>query len=684
MNSAKRQSEPLLLILVVLFIGTPLLLYMPSLDSVVLPKIAFMTLLTGLLLATVILHRESQPRGLDDIRTPLDIPLLAMIAVCALSIWLKGESLFSVPAFRLMISGFVLVYLLIYAFRRRPEFVAICRHALTTAAVLVAAYIVLQDYKRDPLGWAGGVPDWRGHLPGTMGNPNAVAGFTAVLMPTLVFQFWMAKTDWQRLLMGVGLTTIFMAMVVTFSVGAWLGIVFGGLLSLWILRKENYSPLSWPAWATVVAVIVGIFLYSESSEHHSFMAAPLKAVSGRVAQLVIFAILVSAAITGARLLRKRFQIPLKWVVIPPALLLIVVTFYFTPNPWNGREGSILDQARASDRWKTGAGARRFIWKTTAIMLEDDPVFGIGFGRYFKVHAAYQGRLYERRGTAHDRPTVGKVPQVHNEFYQQMAETGLVGSIPFFWLVLAIIGLWKPALKKSGSTEQKPDETNQANRAWIFAAVIGLGIFMIHALTSFPLRRPSTWLAGAFLLAQIVAAANPLPAKKAKANSEQPHPLVPLLRVAILVAVAFHVLWVIRPVMASVHLKLGMSSGLSHVSRLEQFSKAISWNPRSFDPHFYAALGLKSIGRPQEAIQEAEFALRDREDLEARRLISDAWLEAGDYAKSASAWDEVLKINPCYPPFLMIGAERNRQAGNLERANELRKRALQLDPQLEIR
>jgi hypothetical protein len=220
MKTTSPRIDPLLMLLLLLFFGTPLLLYLPSLESVVLPKTVFIGLLTAILAVAVFLHPEYRPARLDTLRTPLDMPLFLTLAACAVSIWLKGETLFSVPAWRILLGNLVLIYLVIYLFRRKSEWIAPCRVALVAASVILAGYVVRQDYGLDPLGWAGGVPDWRGRLPGTMGNPNAVAGFLAVLMPTLVFQFLFARTLAGRIAMGAGLALIYMALTVTFSVGA--------------------------------------------------------------------------------------------------------------------------------------------------------------------------------------------------------------------------------------------------------------------------------------------------------------------------------------------------------------------------------------------------------------------------------------------------------------------------------
>lgn len=654
------------LTLVLLFFITPILLYFPSLDNVVLPKTVWIIVMTAILTAILLLQQERLPRSHDDIRTPLDMPMLWTLIAMALSLLVQRRLLGSSPAFQIVCLAVILVYLLVYLFRRHPQWISGCRLALLASGVVCALYVIIQDYGLDPLPWAGGVPDWRGRLPGTMGNPNAVAGFLAVILPTLVVQFYSAQGMLNRVLSALALLVVFMAMVVTFSVGAWMGIVFGGLLLVWILRKPEYRPMPWLVWGILIVAFFGLFLFGETSERRSFLLAPLRIFSFTGVRIALIAVLLFLAGYGCVLLRKRLEYSWKLILTPPLLLLAVVVFYFTPNPWNGRPGSILDQAMASDRWKTGAGARRFIWQTTALMVQDHPLFGIGFGRYFEIHARYQGELYTRRGTPHDRPSVGKVPQVHNEYYQQMAETGLVGTVPFFWLVLAIIALLPVAYHRSTREE----------RGWTLAAIVGLAILMVHALSSFPLRRPETWLAGAFLLVQLIVRADPRPIQEHK---EQRPLLSPMIRVVILLGLLFQVSWMVRPLISNIHLQQAIDSYRSPAEHWKHLHRAIAWDAQAFTPRMFAATSLFQNGRYEEAIAEAMQAIRAREDLDTRILISDAFHALGRYHEAALAWEDALRLNPCFPPFLLEAAQRHREAGNLEKAEGFLQRARELDP-----
>ena len=89
------------------------------------------------------------------------------------------------------------------------------------------------------------------------------------------------------------------------------------------------------------------------------------------------------------------------------------------------------------------------------------------------------------------------------------------------------------------------------------------------------------------------------------------------------------------------------------------------------------LAIRSLH--EEAITEARLALRAREDVEARRLISDAYLAQGKLPEAARAWEDVLRLNPCFPPFLLEASERYSRAGDTERAADCLQRAVELNP-----
>jgi len=76
----KKEIELPLLVLVLLFFVTPVLIYLPAMESVVLPKSVFIAVMTAFLVAIVLLQPGRwMPRSMEAFRTALDVQVLAVM-----------------------------------------------------------------------------------------------------------------------------------------------------------------------------------------------------------------------------------------------------------------------------------------------------------------------------------------------------------------------------------------------------------------------------------------------------------------------------------------------------------------------------------------------------------------------------------------------------------------------------
>lgn len=109
------------------------------------------------------------------------------------------------------------------------------------------------------------------------------------------------------------------------------------------------------------------------------------------------------------------------------------------------------------------------WRTAAKMISDHPMLGLGAGNV-KVHfALYQADV----SRAMNRSLIGtSESNVHNEFLQVAAETGLIGLAAF----LSIFALWIYRRMK--------DDRFESEDAGRLAAVLA---FLFYSLTNFPFR-----------------------------------------------------------------------------------------------------------------------------------------------------------------------------------------------------
>jgi len=503
------------------------------------------------------------------------------------------------------------------------------------AAALSSVYVIFQSYGLDPFNWQGGVPDWRGKLTGTFGGPNFVAGYVAVIFPWGVYRFLSANRETAKApeapppAPSPSAAAAFSALVpmiaclfVTFSVGAWTGLAAAALLAgtVAVVARRSGKP------NTSAGRPTGDQGNRTKPPQHP--PAPGGAVDEAQTGLP-----QTPKKTGqgqqANLMRR--------ILLLVGITIVIGGFYLLDVPWNNAGRSLVREAMDSARWRTGHEARRFIWKTTALMVRDHPILGVGFGNYFRVHQIYQGELYLERGLPHDRPQVSLVPQVHNEYYQHLAETGVVGFVALAWLIAAGVGVMARRWRDSTGPERNA----------LLAVYAGLGVGAVHALSSFPLRIPPTALLLAVLLSYALS-------PRSAVNSRQVTlPRVRYLLIALLPAAAYAGA---APAVASVFMQRSLAGSFPDA---EAAAKVWPFSQQTND--FAARMAARSRD-PEAALAWSERALRYREAFRTREFRRDIYLALGDLKAAAEEGDRALRLNPMYPPLVLEQARLRKSAG----------------------
>lgn len=624
------------LALLILILTTPHVVAMRMADALVLPKQLWVCAFAVMLLAGLILDRmgawsKTRFAYLPLVRTPLDLPLLALVVSCVLSN--LASPLVPVFWYALLAAYIWIFHLLAAQMAHDPRRMGVFMDAALAAAVLAAVHGLAQDFKWIEVHRIGGVNDWRADVIANIGNPNFLAMVLAYIAPYAVIRAVTASPPLARAAYVAALVPLSMCLVVTWSAGVWSAIVV--LLA--------------PALA------LGAWKLRDPAAGARFSLARL--ANG---------LAVVAVVAGA------------------------ILFYVLPLPYNGRPGSIIDHALASPQWTGGMGARWFIWDTTKLMVADKPLLGIGFGNYLALHQKYQGEHYLLRGTPHDRPTVGLVNHCHNEYLQRLAETGLVGFAATLWLVgaalygsarawtlhdlrerrlasAAALGLWLAALH---ALVDMPAFLPASGLWLVLLAAVVAGAETRRRWSSFPRARPIAGgparillvgLAALLCLAWLGRLAVADMAVRAAREGAPP--------------------WLIRALDPLASLMAdGVMRERATDRQLRYAGLAVRLDPTS---HAAAAdYGLLLLRRGETLTGLAHLrracALVDR--VELRRVMIDDAIDRDDAGTAIAELQALIALNPCWPDYHEELAAIYFEIGQLDKAAEHFRRAEELREQ----
>ena len=126
--------------------------------------------------------------------------------------------------------------------------------------------------------------------------------------------------------------------------------------------------------------------------------------------------------------------------------------------------------------KDSADGRVIIWRCTAEMIADRPLFGHGYGSFEAEYMLYQARYFERHPESRFILLADNVKHPFNEFLLVLAEFGVFGLLLVVWL-----WVWT----------RRTYRRHRTNRA--FTGLLVFVALSVLSLFSYPFKYPFAWL-----------------------------------------------------------------------------------------------------------------------------------------------------------------------------------------------
>jgi len=318
-------------------------------------------------------------------RTPLNLPVLAFMVICSLSLFWSNSPMVSLLELPLFLAGPILYFIVANNIRDEHQI----NHILTTLLIissLLGIYGIFQYNGIDFSFWKANIG--RQQVFGLFGNVNYFAEYLIVPLPLAISLFFAARKHIHKILLLAGILAMGGSLILTFTRGSYLAI---GISSLFMF-----------------------FLY---------LANRGKVFIKEYKKIFIFILALIILVTFL------FAIP-------------------NPLNKPGTVISKIKGRISISQFTKGSSLKRreAIWGFTTLIIKDHPLLGSGLGTFKYNSLNYQAKFFDQ-GENRSLYPYGVADKAHNEYLQLGAEIGIFGLGIFLWIVITYFNYGIKFLKR---------------------------------------------------------------------------------------------------------------------------------------------------------------------------------------------------------------------------------------------
>ena len=370
--------------IIILIISTPLVFYPYLVRIFNPPKELLSTVLTiiGLMLWKLKMVSEEEVK---ITRTPLNLPVLAFMAICVLSLLWSNSPMVSLLELPLFLAGPMLYIIVVNNIKGEHQINRLLT-ALLIISSLLGIYGIFQYNGIDFAFWKANIG--RQQVFGLFGNVNYFAEYLIVPLPLAISLFFAARNKTSKILLLVGILAMGGSLILTFTRGSYLAI---GISSIFIF-----------------------FLYLTSR--------------------------------GKGFIKEHKKI---FIFILALIILVTFLFVLpNPLNEPGTVISKIKGRISISQFTSGSSLKRreAIWGFTILIIKDHPLLGSGLGTFKYNSLNYQAQFFDQ-GENRSLYPYGIADKVHNEYLQLGAEIGILGLGIFLWLIITCFNYGIKLLKR---------------------------------------------------------------------------------------------------------------------------------------------------------------------------------------------------------------------------------------------